>query len=117
ALSFMQTILMAEDIVHMHHSLRQQTASAIVQQVSSAVVQQEASTVGCDLTCRRGSRMTSRLKTILSWYESADRRCRREIFGAVFLVAFGIWSVRSHSDFPAHDAEQAFLSGVEYAGP
>jgi hypothetical protein len=44
-------ILMAENIVCVHHSLRQQTAAAVVQQVSSAVVQQEPSTVGCDLTC------------------------------------------------------------------
>src|SRR5262245_13230434 len=62
-------------------------------------------------------RMTSRLKTILSWYEGADRRCRHEIFGDVSFLTFGIFAVRRHVDFPAHDAEQAFLPDVEHARP
>src|SRR5262245_55511631 len=65
---------------------------------------------------RRG-RMTSRLKTILSWYEGADSRSRHEIFGDIFLLAVFISAGRADEDFPAHDAEQAFLPGVEHARP
>jgi hypothetical protein len=63
--------------------------------------------------CR--GRMISRLKAILSWYEGADRRCRHEIFGDIFLLTFRIFTVRRDVDFPAHDAEQAFISGIEHA--
>ena len=60
-------------------------------------------------------RMTSRLKTILSWYEGADRGCRHEIFGDIFLLAFGSSAARGLVDFQTYDAEQAFLPGLEHA--
>src|SRR5262245_49993481 len=62
-------------------------------------------------------RMTSRLKTILSWYEGADRGCRHEIFRDIFLLAFGSSAAQGLVDFQAYDAEQAFLPGVEHARP
>src|SRR5262249_15412960 len=65
---------------------------------------------------RRG-RMTSPLKTIVSWYEGADSRCRHEIFGDVFLLAFLICADGVNGDFLAHDAEQAFVSRIKHTGP
>src|SRR5262249_4143379 len=59
----------------------------------------------------------SPLEAILSWYEGADRRCRHEIFRDIFLLAFFVCVGRANEDFPAHDAEQAFLPGVEHARP
>src|SRR5262245_4976580 len=56
------------------------------------------------------------LEPVLTWYESANGRCRDEIFGDIFLFAFATCRVRSHGDFPTHNAEQAFLSGIEHAG-
>jgi len=62
-------------------------------------------------------RLKPPLKAILSWYEGADNRCRHEIFGDIFLLAFFVCVGRANEDFPAHDAEQAFLPGVEHARP
>jgi hypothetical protein len=53
------------------------------------------------------------LKAIFGWYELSDGRCRYKIFGDIFGLAFG---VGARENFPAHDAEQAFLSGIEHAG-
>jgi hypothetical protein len=58
-------------------------------------------------------RATSALEAILRRYEGPDDRRRDKIFGDIFLLAFGSSTVRSHGDFPAYDAEQAFLSGVK----
>ena len=58
--------------------------------------------------------MASRLKTILSWYEGADSRCRHEIFGDIFGLALG---VGTRDNFPAHDAEQAFLFSINTPDP
>ena len=63
------------------------------------------------------SRVAAPLEAILSWYEGADRRCRDEIFGDVFLLAFRSSAARGLVDFQAYDAEQAFLPGVEHARP
>src|SRR5262249_39848466 len=57
----------------------------------------------------------SPLEAILSWNEGADRRCRDEIFGDVFIVTFGSLVVLGLGDFQAYDAGEAFLPGVEHA--
>src|SRR5262249_56201491 len=91
--------------------LRHRRASTAASQV-----RQEKRTRRVCRSWRRG-RMTSRLKAILSWYEGADRRCRDKIFGDIFFLAFGIFAVRRHEDFSAHDAEQAFVPGIEHPPP
>src|SRR5262249_61834682 len=91
--------------------LRHRRASTAASQV-----RQEKRTRRVCRSWRRG-RMTSPLKAILSWYEGADSRCRHEIFGDIFFLAFFICAGRADEDFPAHDAEQAFLPGIEHAGP
>jgi hypothetical protein len=53
------------------------------------------------------------LKAILGWYELGNGRRRHEIFGDIFGLAFG---GGARLNFPAHDAEQAFLSGIEHTG-
>jgi hypothetical protein len=72
------------------------------------------SAIGWRFWARRFERLKSPLKVILSWYERANGRCRHEIFGDIFWLAFGICGVRPHDDFPAHD--EAFCSGIEHAG-
>jgi len=57
------------------------------------------------------------LKAMLGWYEGADDRCRDEIFGDIFMLAFGSSAARGLVDFQAYDAEQAFLPGVEHTRP
>jgi hypothetical protein len=53
---------------------------------------------------------------MLWWYEGADRGCRHKIFGDIFFFDCVSSAGRAHGDFPAHDPEQAFLSGIEHAG-
>src|SRR6266446_1989163 len=57
------------------------------------------------------------LKGIVGRYEGTDGRCRHEILRDIFLLAPRICAVRVHRDFPAHDAEKTFASGIEHAGP
>jgi hypothetical protein len=56
------------------------------------------------------------LKAILIWYKDADSRCRHEIFGNIFFLTFGISTVWPHEEFPADDAEQAFVANIEHPG-
>jgi len=56
------------------------------------------------------------LKAILTWYKDAYSRCRHEIFGDIFFLAFGISTVWPHEEFPADNAEQAFVPSIEHAG-
>jgi hypothetical protein len=56
------------------------------------------------------------LKAILPWYKDADSRCRHEIFGDIFFLALGISTVWPHEEFPADNAEQAFVPSIEHAG-
>src|SRR5262245_7998912 len=64
----------------------------------------------------RSSRAASSLKGIIGRYEGADGRCRHEIFRDILLLA-AICAVWAHRDFSAHNPEQAFASGIEYARP
>jgi len=56
------------------------------------------------------------LKAILTWYKDAYSRCWHEIFGDIFFLAFGISTVWPHEEFPADNAEQAFVPSIEHAG-
>jgi hypothetical protein len=56
------------------------------------------------------------LKAILTCYKDADSRCRHEIFGDIFFLAFGISTVWPHEEFPADNAEQTFVPSIEHAG-
>ena len=49
------------------------------------------------------------LTAIFGWYEGADSRCRHKIFGDILLLAFWSSLIRARGNFPAHDAEQAFV--------
>jgi hypothetical protein len=61
--------------------------------------------------------VTSPLRAILRWYEVADSGRRHKIFGNILCLAFCICAVRANGEFPAHDTEQAFVSGIEHARP
>jgi hypothetical protein len=59
-----------------------------------------ASRAGCHFLARDAFKwVKSSLKGILSWYEGADNRCRHEIFGDIFLLAFFVWVDGVNGDF------------------
>jgi hypothetical protein len=53
----------------------------------------------------------------LTWYEGADSRCRHEIFGDIFFLAFGVSTVWTHGEFPAYDAEQTLFPASNTPDP
>jgi hypothetical protein len=52
------------------------------------------------------------LKAILGWHKGANGGCGHKIFGDI-LFASAICAVPGHMDFPAHNAEQAFVIWIK----